>query len=102
MRTAIAEKRFDREIVPFRDVTTNDGPKESSLEKIAALNPLTEGGRLTAAVASQLSDDSSALLLASPDAMERDGLTPRARIHRIRARGTDRILMLTDPTPATR
>jgi len=101
-RTAIAEGRFDREIVPFGDVTTDEGPRETSLEKMAALKTLTDGGRLTAAVASQISDGASAVLLASPEAVERYGLTPRARIHHLSARGADPIFMLSAPIPATR
>ena len=101
-RTAIAEGRFDREIVPVGDFTTDEGPRETSLEKMAALKPLTDGGRLTAAVASQISDGASAVLLASPEAVERYGLTPRARIHHLSARGADPIFMLSAPIPATR
>ncbi|MEN0139841.1 MAG: acetyl-CoA C-acetyltransferase [Rhodococcus sp. (in: high G+C Gram-positive bacteria)] len=101
-RTAIAEGRFDREIVPVGDVTTDEGPRETSLEKMASLKTLTDGGRLTAAVASQISDGASAVLLASPDAVERYGLTPRARIHHLSARGADPIFMLSAPIPATR
>ncbi|MEU2001008.1 acetyl-CoA C-acetyltransferase [Rhodococcus sp. NPDC019627] len=101
-RTAIAEGRFDREIVPFGDVTTDEGPRETSLEKMASLKTLTEGGRLTAAVASQISDGASAVLLASAEAVERYGLTPRARIHHLSARGADPIFMLSAPIPATR
>lgn len=89
-RTAIAEGRFDREIVPFGEVTTDEGPRETSLEKMASLKTLTEGGRLTAAVASQISDGASAVLLASAEAVERYGLTPRARIHHLSARGAAR------------
>jgi acetyl-CoA C-acetyltransferase len=101
-RTAIAEGRFDREIVPFGEMTTDEGPRETSLEKMASLKTLTEGGRLTAAVASQISDGASAVLLASAEAVERYGLTPRARIHHLSARGADPIFMLSAPIPATR
>ncbi|MGV9865090.1 acetyl-CoA C-acetyltransferase [Rhodococcus koreensis] len=101
-RTAIAEGRFDREIVPVGDFTTDEGPRETSLEKMAALKTLTDGGRLTAAVASQISDGASAVLLASPEAVERYGLTPRARVHHLSARGADPIFMLSAPIPATR
>jgi acetyl-CoA C-acetyltransferase len=101
-RTAIAEGRFDREIVPFGEVTTDEGPRETSLAKMASLKTLTEGGRLTAAVASQISDGASAVLLASAEAVERYGLTPRARIHHLSARGADPIFMLSAPIPATR
>jgi acetyl-CoA C-acetyltransferase len=101
-RTAIAEGRFDREIVPIGNVTTDEGPRETSLEKMAALKTLSEGGRLTAAVASQISDGASALLIASADAVEKYGLTPRARIHHLSARGADPIFMLSAPIPSTR
>ncbi|MFZ2175651.1 MAG: acetyl-CoA C-acyltransferase, partial [Rhodococcus sp. (in: high G+C Gram-positive bacteria)] len=100
-KTAITEGRFEREIVPFGDVTTDEGPRETSLEKMAGLQPLLDGGRLTAAVASQISDGASAVLLASPEAVEKYNLTPRARIHHLSARGADPIFMLSAPIPAT-
>ncbi|EOM74509.1 acetyl-CoA C-acetyltransferase [Rhodococcus rhodnii] len=99
---AIAEGRFEREIAPYGDVRVDQGPRETSLEKMASLQPLVEGGRLTAAVASQISDGASAVTLASAEAVERYGLTPRARVHHISARGDDPLLMLTAPIPATR
>ncbi|MFC9788280.1 acetyl-CoA C-acetyltransferase [Rhodococcus sp. NPDC127528] len=100
-KSAIAEGRFEKEIVPFGDVTTDEGPRETSLEKMAGLNVLVEGGRLTAAVASQISDGASALLLASEEAVAKHGLKPRARIHHMSARGDDPIFMLSAPIPAT-
>ena len=57
---------------------------------------------MTAAVASQISDGASAVLLASEQAVKDHKLTPRARIHHISARGADPVLMLTGPIPATR
>ncbi|MGV0697295.1 steroid 3-ketoacyl-CoA thiolase FadA6 [Mycolicibacter sinensis] len=104
--TAIAEGRFDREIIPV-DVDgvafrVDEGPRESTLEKMAGLKPLVEGGRLTAALASQISDGASAVLLASESAVQAHGLKPRARIHHISARGDDPVFMLTGPIPATR
>ncbi|QIS23934.1 acetyl-CoA C-acetyltransferase [Nocardia terpenica] len=101
-RKAIAEGRFDREIVPVGGTWIDEGPRETSLEKMAALKPLSEGSRLTAAVASQISDGASATLLASDWAVAEFGLTPRARIHHVSARGADPIYMLTAPIPATR
>ena len=68
---------------------------------MASLSPLVEGGRLTAAVASQISDGAAALLIASERAVEEHGLTPRARIHHASVRGDDPIYMLTGPIPAT-
>jgi acetyl-CoA C-acetyltransferase len=100
---AIAAGRFEREIVPFGDVATDEGPRpDTSLEKMAALPTLREGGRITAAVSSQISDAASAVLVASEDAVRRFGLTPRARVHHISVRGDDPIYMLTGPIRATR
>ncbi|MBF6173103.1 acetyl-CoA C-acetyltransferase [Nocardia blacklockiae] len=101
-RKAIAEGKFDGEIVPVGDFWIDEGPRETSLEKMAGLKPLGEGSRLTAAVASQISDGASATLLASDWAVEEYGLRPRARIHHVSARGADPIYMLTAPIPATR
>jgi len=99
---AIDEHRFDGEIVAVGEVTTDEGPRrDTSLEKMANLKTLQEGGRLTAAVASQISDAASALLVASADAVKRFGLKPRARIHHISVRGADPVWMLTAPIPAT-
>ncbi|MCR8695089.1 acetyl-CoA C-acetyltransferase [Rhodococcus pyridinivorans] len=100
-KAAIAEGRFDNEVVPLGDATVDEGPRETSLEKMASLQPLVEGGRLTAAVASQISDGASAVLLASDEAVKKYGLKPRARIHHLSARGDDPIFMLTAPIPAT-
>ncbi|MBF6144532.1 acetyl-CoA C-acetyltransferase [Nocardia nova] len=101
-RKAIAEGSFDREIVPVGDFWIDEGPRETSLEKMAGLEPLSEGSRLTAAVASQISDGASATLLASDWAVAEYGLKPRARIHHVSARGADPIYMLTAPIPATK
>ncbi|MET9488303.1 acetyl-CoA C-acetyltransferase [Nocardia sp. NPDC006630] len=101
-RKAIAEGKFDREIVPVGDFWIDQGPRETTLEKMAGLQPLAEGSRITAALASQISDGASATLLASDWAVQEYGLTPRARIHHVSARGADPIYMLTAPIPATR
>jgi len=99
---AIDGGTFEREIVPYGDIATDEGPRRStSLDKMAALQPLAEGSRLTAAVASQISDGAAALLIASKDAVDRFGLEPRARIHHLSCRGADPIWMLTAPIPAT-
>jgi acetyl-CoA C-acetyltransferase len=99
---AIDEGRFEREIVPYGDVTTDEGPRRgTSLEKMAGLQPLEEGGTITAAVASQISDAGAALLIASEQAVADHGLKPRARIHHLSVRGADPVWMLTAPIPAT-
>ena len=98
---AQAEGRFDREIVPYGDVTRDEGPREPNWDKIRSLKPLVEGGRLTAALASQISDASTAMLVVSERALADHGLTPRARIHHLSVRGDDPIFMLSAPIPAT-
>ncbi|NNL64768.1 MAG: acetyl-CoA C-acetyltransferase [Myxococcales bacterium] len=100
---AIDEGRFANEIVPYGDVTTDEGPRRgTSLEKMAKLEPLSPGGRLTAALASQLSDGATAMLVASEEAVKTHGLKPRARVHHMSVRADDPIFMLTAPIPATR
>ena len=99
---AIDEGRFDAEIVPVAGVSHDEGPRRGvSLERMAQLPTLIEGGRLTAALASQISDGAAALLIASERAVEEHDLTPRARIHHVSARGDDPIYMLTGPIAAT-
>jgi len=105
-RRAIAaadEGRFDREIVPLAGLSHDEGPRrDTSLEKMAGLTPLMEGGRIHAGVASQISDASSAVLVASERAVVEHGLTPRARIHHMSVRADDPVWMLTAPIVATR
>jgi acetyl-CoA C-acetyltransferase len=99
---AIDEGRFDRELAPYNGVTTDEGPRrDTSIEKMQSLKPLQEGGRLTAAVASQISDGAAAILVVSEKALKEHHLTPRARIHHLSVRGADPIYMLTAPIPAT-
>ncbi len=100
-RTAIAEGRFDSEIEPVGNLAVDQCPRETSLEKMAGLEPLAPGGRITAAVASQICDASAAMLLASEAAVAAHGLTPRARVHHLSVRGDDPVWMLTGPIRAT-
>jgi acetyl-CoA C-acetyltransferase len=100
---AIDEGRFDDEIVPLAGLTADETPRRgTTLEKMAGLPPLQEGGRITAAVSSQISDASAAMLIVSERALDEHGLTPRARIHHLDVLGEDPIWMLTAPIPATR
>ena len=99
---AIRAGHFENEIIPVDGFVTDEGPRDTSLEKMAGLKTLVDGGRLTAAMASQISDGASAVLLASEQAVKDHGLKPRARIHHISARGADPVFMLTGPIPATR
>ncbi|HEY9243601.1 MAG TPA: acetyl-CoA C-acetyltransferase [Streptosporangiaceae bacterium] len=99
---AIDEGRFDREIAPVAGVAADEGPRrDTSLEKMAELKPLRDGWAVTAAAASQISDGAAALLIASPAAVERHGLTPRARITALAVTGSDPVYMLTGVMPAT-
>ena len=99
---AIDEGRFDREISAYGDVRTDEGPRrDTSLEKMQSLNPVVEGGRITAAVSSQISDGAAAILVVSERALNEHNLTPRARIHHLSVRGADPIYMLTAPINAT-
>ncbi|MCW2859645.1 MAG: acetyl-CoA acetyltransferase [Actinoallomurus sp.] len=99
---AIESGHFDREIAPIAGVTKDEGARpDTSLEKMAGLQPLREGWELTAAIASQISIGAGALLIASEEAVERHGLTPRARIRTLVVEGSDPVYMLTGPIPAT-
>ena len=104
-RAAVAqdEGRFDHEIVPLNGMIADEGVRrDTSLERMAGLQPLRQDGRITAAVSSQISDASSALLIAGEQAVKDHGLTPRARIHHLSVRGDDPVLMLTAPIAATK
>jgi acetyl-CoA C-acetyltransferase len=99
---ARAEGRFENEIVELNGLTFDEGPREPNPEKIASLPTLREGGRITAAVASQISDASAAMLIASEQAVKDHGLTPRARIHHLSVLADDPVYMLSAPIPATK
>jgi acetyl-CoA C-acetyltransferase len=98
---ARAEGRFDPEIVPLGACTADEGPREPDWDKIRSLPVLTEGGRVTAACSSQISDASAALLIVNERGLADHGLSPRARIHHISVRADDPVWMLTAPIPAT-
>ena len=99
---AIDEGRFKDQISPLEGVSDDEGPRrDTTLEKMAGLRTLIEGGRLTAAVSSQISDASAAMLIVSERGLKTHGLTPRARIHHLSVRADDPIFMLSAPIPAT-
>ena len=99
---AIDRGAFQAEIVPYGEVGQDEGPRrDTTLDAMAALKPLRDGGRITAALSSQIADGAAALLIASSRAVREHGLTPRARIAHLSARGDDPVLMLTAPIPAT-
>ncbi|QOF71801.1 acetyl-CoA C-acetyltransferase [Aminobacter sp. SR38] len=100
---AIDAGRFTNEIVPVGDFAVDETPRrDTSLDRMATLKTLVEGGRVHAGVASQNADAAAALLIASEQAVKDHNLKPRARIHHISVRGDDPVWMLTAPIPATR
>ena len=99
---ATQQGRFKNEILPIAGIEHDEGMRRSSREKLQSLAPLVEGGRITAALASQISDGASAILVASEQAVKDHGLKPRARVHHISVRADDPILMLSAPIPSTK
>jgi acetyl-CoA C-acetyltransferase len=99
---AIEAGHFRREITPVGKFDTDETPRVSSLEKMAKLRTLEEGGRVTAGVASQIADAAAAMIIVSEKALKEHGLTPRARIHHMSVRAADPVWMLTAPISATR
>lgn len=103
---AIARGAFDAEIVAVAteagEVTRDEGVRlDASLEAIAAVKPLVEGGTITAANASQMTDGASAALIVSEAALKRHGLVPLARVHTLAVTAGDPVIMLEEPIPAT-
>ena len=93
---------FSGEIAPYGLASVDECPRrDTTLEKMAGLKPLREGGLITAALSSQIADAAAAVLVVSEAALTEHGLTPRARIHHLSARGADPVLMLAAPIPAT-
>lgn len=102
---------FDAEIVP---VEIEDGAGERtlhtkdegirydvSMESMATVKLLQEGGRVTAASASQICDGASGVLVVNERALKTHNLTPLARIHNLTVTAGDPVLMLEEPLPAT-
>ena len=98
---AMAEGRFDREVLPLEGVEMDETARDTSLEQMAALDFLFGCDKVTAAVSSQTCDGASAMLLVSEAALKKYDLTPRARVHHMSVRGADPIWMLTAPITAT-
>ena len=103
---AIAEGRFDREVVPYPlesgEFRMDETARASTLEKMATLAPVDPTyPKITAAVSSSTCDAAAAVLVVSETALKRYNLTPRARIHHMSVRADDPIWHLTAPIPAT-
>ncbi len=108
---AIEEGAFDGEIIPVA-VTLEDGSQvthnedegvrhDASMEGLAGLNPISEGGVVTAGNASQICDGSSAALIVSERALKEHGLEPIARIVNLTVTAGDPVIMLEEPLFAT-
>jgi acetyl-CoA C-acetyltransferase len=114
---AWAEGRFDTQIVPIeaptrdesgeengtRSISRDEGLRDTTLEALANLKPVLDRDPAfhTAGTASQISDGAGALLLMTAERAEALGLEPKARIVDTCIQGSDPVLMLTGPIPAT-
>ena len=115
---ARADGRFDSQLIPLEvpvldadgnrtdetvRFTSDEIPRDTSLEALAALKPVArEDGVHTAGTSSQIADGGAAVLLMSPERATRAGLTPLARVVGTALVGCDPVLMLEGPIPATR
>nr|WP_255768817.1 3-oxoadipyl-CoA thiolase [Maritalea mediterranea] len=108
---AIASGRLAQEIVaveiPQRKkdpivFDTDEHPRQSTLEKLASLpTPFREGGSVTAGNASGVNDGAAAMIIASKAAVEKYGLTPKARITGLATAGVEPRIMGIGPAPAS-
>ncbi|NWK96259.1 acetyl-CoA C-acetyltransferase [Sphingobium lactosutens] len=104
---AIASGSFDAEIIavhtPDGTFSQDEGVRaDSSMEALAGLKTLADGGTITAGNASQMTDGASGVLVASEAALKRYNLTPLARVHTLTVTAGDPVIMLEEPIPATR
>jgi acetyl-CoA C-acetyltransferase len=82
--------------------TVDEGIRfDASLEGISGVKLLAEGGRLTAATASQICDGASGVMVVNEAGLKRLGVAPLARIHHMSVLGGDPVIMLEAPIPAT-
>ena len=109
-KAATEAGKFDAEILPLEIETaegtelhrTDEGIRfDATLEGIAGVKLLQEGGSITAASASQICDGASAVLIVSERALKDHGLTPLARIHNLTVTAGDPVIMLEEPLFAT-
>ncbi|WP_321819870.1 MULTISPECIES: acetyl-CoA C-acetyltransferase [unclassified Burkholderia] len=114
-RAAVAtrEGRFAREIIALEARTKESGATgdmhaadegirfDATLEGIAGVKLLQEGGVITAANASQICDGAAGVLVVNERALKTFGLEPIARVHHMSVMGHDPVIMLEAPIPAT-
>ena len=93
---------FDNEVAPMSELAADETIRATTtLEGLAGLRTVQEGGIITAGISSQNCDGAAAMLVASERAVKEHGLKPRARIHHLSVRADDPVWMLTAPIPAT-
>ena len=73
----------------------------ASMEGLAGLDPIAEGGVITAGNASQICDGASGVMVVSERALKEHGLTPLARVDAMAITAGDPVIMLMEPVPAT-
>ncbi|NMV38091.1 acetyl-CoA C-acetyltransferase [Ralstonia insidiosa] len=110
---ATKDRLFEQEIVPLaarlqdgtelgEQHTTDEGIRyDATLESIASVKLLAEGGRVTAATASQICDGASGVMVVNERGLKALGVKPLARIHHMSVLGHDPVIMLEAPVPAT-
>ena len=102
---------FDKEILPIKAkndkgvedlVIVDEGIRfDASLDKLAGLKPVSDGGVITAGNASQITDGAAAVLICNEEGLKKISATPRAEIVSISVVGDDPVYMLTGPIPAS-
>ena len=108
---ATESKYFDREILPVEGknaeglndlVMQDEGIRfDASLDKLAGLNPVTDGGVITAGNASQITAGAAAVVICNDAGLKKIQKNPRAEIVSISVVGDDPVFMLTGPIPAS-
>jgi acetyl-CoA acetyltransferase family protein len=99
---------FKNEILPLEGnkgsmVTSDEGIRyDASIEGLSGLNPVTEGGVITAGNASQITDGASAIMICNDEGLKKVKTNPRALIKTITVVGDDPVFMLTGPIPASK
>ncbi|MFB0610733.1 acetyl-CoA C-acetyltransferase [Aurantiacibacter poecillastricola] len=104
---AIDSGAFEDEIVPVKAgkgvISTDEGVRRGgTMKKMAEIQPITEGGSITAANASQMTDGASGVLVVSERALKDHDLVPLARLHHFSVSAGDPVIMLEEPIAATR
>ena len=108
---ATESKFFDKEILPIEGknaegindlVMADEGIRfDASLDKLAGLKTVTEGGVITAGNASQITDGAAAVMICNDEGLKKIQSSPRAEVVSISVVGDDPVFMLTGPIPAT-